>query len=161
MMPFQAMRLRNSGIAPPPGAGFNVTQYLIDGDTNNFTQRLGWSFTVGASNISVTKLRIIGVSATDELVRIHRNSDGVLMASALITSAANAWVEGAVSAATLLDGVSYTVSSEAAGNSRTLRRNNTVTISSAVTKLGDVFGTGDDIPTSSTGNTYQFVDFGS
>lgn len=159
MMPFQAMRLRAPVAAPT--AGFNVTAYALNGDTGSFDQRLGWSFTVGASNILVTKLRVIAVAGNNELVRIHRNSDGVLMASATIASASNVWVEGAVSSVTLLAGVSYTVSSRFGGVARSLRRNNTVTIASAVTKVGDVFGTDDNRPTSSTGNTYQFCDFGS
>lgn len=152
---------------PPPSVDWAVPTYSTsDGNTETLTERLGWSFTVTGGDLSVTNLRVItGLTLSTssiEDVRIHRNSDDALMAQASISvSALNTYFDDSITPVILVDGVTYTVSSRALGESRNLRRTNTRTFSSRVTVVtAGLFGSDDNRPTGVSGNTYQFVDFG-
>lgn len=134
-----------------------------DGDVAaGLTQRLGWSFSVSGGSLSCNALRVI-IAVTgggNENVRIHRNSDDVLIAEATIVPVNNTWVSASVTPFTLVNGVSYTVSSRAATFSRSVRRNNTRTLMAGLSSIQNVSGTTDARPASPTANTYQFCDFG-
>lgn len=129
--------------------------------------RLGWRFTVGASDVVANKLRVFVNHTTDELVLLHRHSDGRILAAAEITGVAGAWAEAAITPVLLEAGDDYVVSARrTTGATRNVYRNpSSLTIDSRVTKVagnaGNVVGTGQfDMPTGTSSNVYTFVDFG-
>lgn len=130
----------------------------------NLVERLGWRFTVGGTDLTVNALRIYrAANAFNERLMIHRVSDGVVIADGTVLSGGDldAWVSVAVTEATLAAATEYTISSRAGSSARDVYRNPTaVTIADVITKTANVFGSNDDLPTSTSANVYTFVDFG-
>lgn len=162
MMPFQAMRLKSSGAAGFPFFGMPT----MGGGTNvSASARLGWVFTISGPDLICNTLRVqvqTGTSGT-ELVMLHRNSDGALIAQAnIVTNMGGAWFTGTVSNFTLQSGVTYTVSSRRGGTARLCRQTSTSTYYPALTGLttGCVTGVTDTIPTTVSAQTYRTADFG-
>jgi hypothetical protein len=87
-------------------------------------ERLGYRFTVQSNNITCRSLGIyMPGSSIVERVRIHRVDTGASVATADITSAANAWADVSITPVTLLAGVQYVISSRrTTGESRSLYR---------------------------------------
>lgn len=125
--------------------------------------RLGWRFTVGASDLTVNALRVYrtGTGWNESLI-IHRVSDGVAVASGIVPSggSADVWTTVAVDEVVLAAGVSYTISAGLPGARSVYRNPSGLTIFAGVTKTANVFGTGDTLPASTSSNVYTFVDFG-
>lgn len=128
---------------------------------SSFDQRLGWQFTVGASDLTVNALRVKS-SANDERVMIHRVSDGAIMATADIGGNNLSFVAAGISPVTLSAGAAYTISSRrASGGTRNIWRNpSSITYYAGFTRTGGVFGTDHNLPTTTTTGVYSFVDFG-
>ena len=74
------------------------------------TADLGWKFTVGASNITVEKLRIYSTYDGSITLRLWRVSDSAKLAEVTVTGVDGSWVEGSISPQTLTAGASYVVS---------------------------------------------------
>ena len=141
---------------------------LVDGATVNLTNRVGFQFTVtGGDNSTVNQLAFyhpIGNNETEN-VRIHRTSDGVLMAEAdfICASAAtyDQWLTETISDVVLVNGVRYVISHRAGGAPRALYRNPYyMTIYSRITSLSHVFGSDDNQPTTASAQTYFAARFG-
>lgn len=136
-----------------PGASYNAG-----------TNRVGWRFTVGASDLTVSALRHFGNGADAATfdVRIHRDSDNVLMANADVARANNAWGQTSITPVVLAAGVTYTVSARSVAGTATVYRNPTsptYSIDITVTNTG-VFGSGDTRPnTNSSANYAPAADF--
>jgi hypothetical protein len=152
-----------SGVEP-----FRGIQSQLGFATNTFSQRLGWRFTVGGSDITVNRLRVLSPGTGAERVRIHRHSDGALIATADVAPVAGVWTEVAISSVTLNASTDYVVSSRRTdGSSRSVYQNPSTdaTFTSGITKVsgnaGNLFGTTDNIPTSTSSNRWTFMDFGS
>jgi len=88
--------------------GATSSQYNGDNDTEQ-----GWKFTVGASNIIVSKLRVFWAKAQSITLRLWRVSDSALLSSVTVTAADSSWVVGSISPITLTAGASYVVSAGA------------------------------------------------
>lgn len=149
--------------APEPGAHTGVATWTAPGaGVNAGTNRFGWVFTVGATPITVSKLRHFkyDASAATWRVIIHRNSDNAVMAQADISFGAgenDAWKEAVVSPVALAAGVTYTVSARVVSGTGFLYRNPVgVVYASAITVVDDgVFGSNNDNrPTSNSAQVY-------
>jgi len=131
-------------------------------NTTGSNNRFGYQFTVGASNITCQALGVyMPNSSLAERVIIHRVDTGASVASADITSAANAWVDVSITPVVLSAGVEYVISSRrTTGVSRTVYRNSTgLTFNSAIGSISYKFGTDDSLPTSTPSNTHAFARF--
>jgi hypothetical protein len=129
------------------------------------SHRLGFRFTVGESDLTVNTLRVYrpGSGSTTENVRIHRQSDGSLIAEADVPSEGTAgYVTSSITQVTLSSGADYVVSSRRVGGaSRPVARDPTaLSFYSGITLVGYVYGTSDAMPTSSTASKYASFDFG-
>lgn len=81
--------------------------------------KYGWEFTVGASNIEVSALRVyIGGSNDSELLQLYSGDLSTILASVTVSALVNEWVEGEVSPVMLLAGQNYIVT-HYRGTSRT------------------------------------------
>lgn len=135
--------------------------------TASLNNRVGWRFTVGASDVVVNRLRIY-VNHTDvELALLHRHSDGRILAGVEITGVQGEWVEGAVTPVRLEAGQDYVVSTRRINSaSRSVYRNpSSITVDSRVTKVsgnaGNLLGSSlTDMPATTSSNVYTCVDFG-
>jgi len=80
---------------------------------NSLNRNFGWGFTVGASDIALTGLRVRIPSAITAAARLYRKSDAVMLAEKFIAVGAGAvstWVEGELDApVTLVAGTEYVV----------------------------------------------------
>src|SRR5690606_3619600 len=102
--------------APPSTEKTGVASWTTPGSGLFELARSGWVFQVGASAITVRKLRHFkfGSSAATWRVMIHRNADSAVMAQADIVFGSNEndiWKEGSVMPVQLAAGETYTVSS--------------------------------------------------
>lgn len=124
-------------------------------------ERLGFQFTVGAENIPVNQLgHFASGNGVVENIRIHRVSDGALIAEADSTGVDVTWVDNVITPVVLVAGQQYTISYRASGATRNVWRNQTgVTVDPRITVTQHVFGSTDDIPTSVSGNTYFAMRF--
>jgi hypothetical protein len=132
------------------------------GSTASLSQRLGYQFTVGSTAITCQSLGLyLPSSSLAERVMIHRVDTAAVVASADITSAANAWVDVSITPVVLSAGVQYVISSRSTtGASRTVYRNATgLTFNSAINLISYKSGTGDTLPTTTLTNTYAFARF--
>jgi len=136
-----------SGYDPPPSSSY----------------RLGFRFTVGESDLTVNTLRVYRPGSGDltENVRIHRQSDGSLIAEADVPSEETAgYVTSSITQVTLSSGADYVVSSRG-GSFRPFAVNPTaLSFYSGITLVGYVYGTGDALPPSSTTTPVVSFDFG-
>ena len=138
------------------GANYTKTgitaQPVIGGETSSF--QVGWEFTVGASDITVGKLRIyFDRDNPEETLRLWRVSDQALLASVDITPAANEWVEASLSSAVVLSAsASYVVAtrSKTAASRTYLRRTDVtgLTFASEITHVRSRLLDSDGFPTS-------------
>lgn len=155
-----------SGGGPGGETKYGIASWSSPGTGVLVAGRFGWVFTVGASDLSVDRLRHYGRGANAAVwrVMIHRNSDNAVIAQADITKAEDAWAEELITPATLTSGVTYTISGRAISGDAALYRNPTgIAYASEITLVDDgVFGGSDDNrPTSATGNAYvPPADFG-
>jgi len=132
------------------------------GEVVSLNNRLGYQFTVGASDIICQKFGIYlpGDSFVEE-VRIHRVSTGVTIRAATITSIANQWVDLEITPVVLSAGVQYVISSRnAIGIARSVYRNSTgLSFDSVIGSISYKLGTYDDLPTTTTSDAYAFARF--
>lgn len=151
---------------PPSAAGtpFDaVESFSLDGSLYVSTARLGFIFTPSIDLTCNTLKSNVNASTSNELIIVHRVSDGVQMASASATVISDSFVEVSVAEFVLLSGVSYVCSGRRdgiTGASRTTRRNNTIAFNSDITVSGYRFSEDDNLPTGVTGNTYAHTSFG-
>lgn len=134
-------------------------------DQNNFSQRIGFSFQVGASDILVNTLGIIRPPATienTENIRIHRVSDGALIAGATLLGAGNSWVDTKITPVTLVANETYVISHrETGGTLRATWRNPTgLTFDPGITLVEYLYGTDDNMPATVTTSAYIQPRFG-
>jgi hypothetical protein len=132
------------------------------GSTTTIINRVGFRFTVGANDITCGTFGVfMPGNSIVERVRIHRVDTGALMASADITSVANAWVDVGITPVLLSAGVQYVISSRrVGGSSRSIYRNHSgLTFDSAIGSIVYRTGLSDDQPTSTTANVYAFARF--
>lgn len=140
----------------------SVTQ--SDGATNLSSEwRVGWTFDVGASGISVTALRVFVRSTNTQRVRIHRVSDGVLMATADLTGVSGSWVEASITPVALAASTRYAITNRRVSSSAESheRDPSSITYASQITwKFAIAGATTDDMPTAGTSTrVYSNTDF--
>jgi len=124
--------------------------------------RVGYQFTVGASAITCQALGLYMPSGSIvERVIIHRVDTGSSVASVDITSSANAWADVSITPVVLSAGVQYAISTRGvSGTERTVYRNHTgLTFNAAIGSISYKFGSGDSLPTNTTGNAYAIARF--
>jgi hypothetical protein len=139
-----------------------VSHSWAGGGSVSFSNRLGFRFTVGASDITCQSLGVILPFASSvERVIIHRVDTGASIVSADITSSTDVWVDVSVTPVVLSAGVQYVISSRpTTGLSRSVYRNpTTISFNSAIGTISYWSGTTDSQPTSSTANVYAFARF--
>jgi len=128
----------------------------------NLSNRFGYQFTVGDSNITCEALGVYSrENSRVERVIIHRVDTGATIASADITGIADQWVDVSITPIVLSTGVQYVISSRmTTGAARTVYRNSTgLTFNSAIGSISYKFGSSDGLPTSTTTTTYAFARF--
>jgi hypothetical protein len=147
--------------APFSGQSTVSNTWSSAGTTATLNQRVGFKFTVGASDIAVHKIAVYGAAAAAERVIIHRVSDGVAVATQDINSAVDSWVEVGISSVVLGAGVEYVISMRRTnGSNRSVYRNpGSLAYASDIGSVSYVSGTSDALPTSSTSNAYAMVRF--
>jgi hypothetical protein len=127
--------------------------------TASFSQRLGFVFTVGSSNLTCIGLGLFQTTAASENVRIHRVSDGALIAEANIATTSN-WNDVSISPVTLVASTQYVISARAGGATRTVPRNHSgLVFTTAISGIAYRFGTDDNQPTGVPVNSYAFARF--
>lgn len=151
--------------APVLDGSFWSHQFVNAGETVSLSERLGYSFTVGAADLLCNTLGYYGGNLVmDENVRIHRVSDGVLIAEGAITPVPEAWVDLTVPEFSLEAGVQYAISHRftgIVGTVRPIRRNHSgLVFYEGITLVGYLFGSNDDLPTSGSANAYAAARFG-
>lgn len=153
---------QGGAVTPPePGACGGPLIYNAAGwaAASNLTQNLGQRFTVGASPITVCALRYYHLTGGTETVYLYRQSDGALLASAIVTSSGG-WGETSISPVTLAANTDYVVSSFAAGASRDVYRNpSSFNIDPGVTRVRSVFHTTASMPSTASAQTYVHAGF--
>ena len=153
-------------VAPPGDQDYGVTDqsaganHLADTDA-----RFGMRFDVGATPLPVNKLRYYARVAGTYRVRIHRDSDDALMATADIVVASgevDTWREEDVTEATLAASTRYTVSARntTPATVDVYRNPSSVTYNALITVDSYRTGTGDGKPAGSVGATYWAADMG-
>jgi hypothetical protein len=156
--------LTRYGLTVPAGGGGETFWAVTASGWNSagFTQRLGFRFTVGASDLVVNTLRLYnGSNELTENVRIHRVSDGALIAGSDISGASGVYSTASITEVTLSSGVDYVVSGRAGGTVRNINRNpSSLSFYSGITLVGYVYSTDDNLPSSSTSSDYVSFDFG-
>jgi hypothetical protein len=121
--------------------------------------RFGFVFTVGTSDLTCIGLGLFQTTAASENVRIHRVSDGALIAEANIATATN-WNDVSISPVTLVASTQYVISARAGGDSRTVPRNyNCLLFTDAIGSIAYRVGSDDNQPTTSNTNSYAFARF--
>jgi hypothetical protein len=140
---------------------FNSLTFATAGSNSGEAERLGYSFTVGATPLTVNTLAIYARNSTAvESVIIHRNSDGAVIASANVTSVLNVWATASIAPVTLAASTAYTISTRAGGSARNLYYFPTgLSFYAGITFSNYVFGTSEARPTSTTTNQYAFMRF--
>jgi len=153
-------------IAPAGGsipAFWGMTSWLTNGSASSGSARYGWTFTViGGADIVCSKLRANTSASGTERVIVHRNSDSAVMAQAdILTPGSDVWGVASVTPFTLVNGVSYTVSTcRAPAVNRSFRVGNTATFDSRLGSISGVNGIGDGRPTGADATFRRFCDFG-
>jgi hypothetical protein len=120
-------------------------------------ERIGYRFTVGAANINCQSLGVYLASISSlERVIIHRVDTGAVIASADITSTANAWVDVSITPVVLSAGVQYVISTRrVGGGNRGVYTNHTgLNFNAAIGSISYRFGSSDNQPTQETLTTY-------
>ena len=133
------------------------------GGTTNNRYRFGFEFLVGSTDIGVNTLSFYAYGAGTENVRIHRESDGALMAEANINGSAGEWIDSTIAEVTLVATAKYVISYRQLDDSnRTIYKNQTgVTYDPQITKTDDAFGNDNDMPTYPTyGDEFLSARFG-
>lgn len=168
---------RRAASAAPPVEVVGISS-TTGGSNFGFTgNSVGWQFTVGASDITVTHLRMQGVAGSSAAavdVTIWRVSDGAAMVRASVDNgsvAQYAWAETAattITGAVLAAGETYRISSWAPSSTPVSEavhnRNSTPTFNTGILTADNtgVFATAttaDAMPTTNTANVYAGVDF--
>lgn len=143
------------------GEAKNVVTWDSVASNTAWNVRLGWQFTVGGSDVTVTALTHYGRAATAATwrVMIHRNSDNAVVASADIAKIENEWARAEITPVTLSAGVAYTVSGRVISGAQNFYINPTnVVVAPIVTAGSHVAGNASDVrPTGATGSTYYPV----
>lgn len=127
------------------------------------SERLGYQFTVGGQSVDVNMFEYHAFSiGEDENIRIHRVSDGALMAEATITPAKlREWDRVSIPQITLAANTDYTISHRASGASRNVTRNSTnIVYDTRITFVGARYGTTDGLPTTESSQEYVAARFG-
>jgi len=141
-----------------------VSHSFTGGTTVNLTDRLGYRFDVGGTALTCNQLSLYvpsGTTGTTQNLRVHRVSDGALMAEANIQGITDTWVTANVPEFVLAASTNYTISHRNFGTGRTVRRNPTgQSFYSGITYNTGVFGTTDNLPTSTSANDYLESRFG-
>lgn len=126
----------------------------------SLSDRLGFRFTV-SEDMDANYLGCYVGSIFAENVYIHRVSDGAVIANAACQGTVQTWVYAGITPITLFSTEEYTCSARASGSSRPVFRNPTnLVFDSRITKTANVYGNGETIPTSTSGNVYVFSGFG-
>lgn len=151
---------RKAAPPPTPGACGGPLIYNDAGwQAVNLTQNVGQRFTVGTSPITVCALRYYHLTGETETVYLYRQSDGALLASAIVTSSGG-WGETSISPVTLAANTDYVVSSFAAGAARDVYRNpSSFNIDPGVTRVGSVVHTTASMPSTASAQMYVHVGF--
>lgn len=141
----------------------SVTQSADFFDTD---WRFGWDFTVGSSAITVTALRAYSREAHTYRVRIHRVSDGALMATADIAGVASSWEEESVTPVALSASTKYAITArrvDSTGMTEFAREPTSVAYASEVTYENSRWGyetDPDDMPSTTNDSVvYTNTDF--
>lgn len=125
----------------------------------SLTQNLGWRFTVGANNITITHLRLYASGSATETVTVYQQSDGTPVASASVT-ATGGWGETEITPVVLSAATDYVVSRYAGGSSRSVNRDpSSYVLDPGVTFVGSRFSASTAMPTTSTSTPYVSVAF--
>ena len=132
-------------------------------DASNNSCDYGWQFTVGANNVTATKLRIYAHTAFSTSLRIWRVSTGALLATVALTTVAHEWAEGTLSASlTLLAGQAYVISSYQPSGKRVHHMSSGYTLDPSIASAnggGTNYGSSGTMPKISTGTfIYGIVD---
>jgi hypothetical protein len=132
------------------------------GEVVSLNNRLGYQFTVGASDIICQKLGVYlpGDSFAEEVI-IHRVSNGAAIRYATITSIANQWVDVSITPLVLSAGVQYVISSRNAfGIARSVYRNPTgLSFDPAIGSISYKLSATEELPTTTTSDAYAFARF--
>jgi hypothetical protein len=155
-----ALALEISAVVPKVNPALPEFSHDFTGfSTSSFSQRLGFVFTVGSSDLTCIGLGLFETTAASENVRIHRVSDGALIAEANIATTSN-WNDVSISPVTLVASTQYVISARAGGADRIVPRNYSgLVFTTAISGIAYRFGTDDNQPTSSTANSYVFARF--
>lgn len=126
----------------------------------DFTEQLGWRFTVGASALNVCAIRLYAAVPQSAVVRIWRVSDEALVGEVEFTpDTLDAWNTVDITPVTLGAGADYVVTSRlASGISRPVYRNPTRTLDGALTFVEGRFVDGDGFPSATSANEYLAPD---
>lgn len=144
------------------GISYGITS-LGAGTPSSGKYEVGMFFTVGASDINVTGLRIYTPATQTVNAHLWRASDSALIGTASISGTANAWSEGNLaSPVTLVAGATYAVSVyvTANGNAWYYNKKSTDTFNSAITIGSSAFnGSANTYPIADSATSiYGFVD---
>jgi hypothetical protein len=153
---------------PPLAQSWGVTALTVEtADPLLGTDfRLGRRFTVGATSLNMNRLRVYAAVAGTFRVIVHRQSDGVTMATTDIVVAGgevDAWKEAAVASAVLVAGADYVVSARSLAGGVNIYRNPTLLTydAAAHTHVGYRYaGPVDTLPGSTLASAYFWADFG-
>lgn len=152
---------KGAAFAPPapPTAGGPAIHSASGWSSGILTQNLGWRFTVGANDITVTHLRLYASGSATETVTLYRQSDGATLASASVT-ASGGWGETEVTPVTLSSGEDYVVSRYSGGSSRSVDRDPVgYVLDPGVTLVGSRFSASSAMPSSTTTTSYLSAAF--
>lgn len=158
---FRAAALGNAFefLSPEPSASHDWTSPGLKFWNPN---RHGFRFTVGPSDITVTELQVNHAQAGRlEHVKLHRWSDGALLADAVITSQVDTWVGEAVTPITLQAGEDYVISTmlEVYGNRRNHYTGSDIAFASGFTVVEHLEQFTYDMPTTTTSRPYAAARF--
>lgn len=147
------------GDAPTPTAGGPAIHSASGWSSASLTQNLGWRFTVGANDITVTHLRLYSFGSATETVTLYRQSDGAVLATAEVT-AEGGWGETEITPLVLSSGQDYVVSRYAAGASRAVARGSSAyVLDPGVTLVGSRSSESSAMPSSTTTTSYLSAAF--
>lgn len=145
-----------SGGGPPPTPQYGITTFVAP-NSLAAAGHYGWAFTVGASNITVTALRVnMNAAVANETLSLW-NSAGTLLGQVTVsTPSADVWAEGSITPVVLTSGQNYSVTNWRAAGSRNTNRNqatsSTMGFNSALTFLNALSGSGSGRPTGNIGD---------
>lgn len=141
----------------------NPSHSFTDPGSRSFTAtRVGYRFTVGAQDLSVTDLEVYGDRSGDlEWVKIHRWSDGVEITAAQITAVADEWIQVSVTPVTLAANTDYVISTQPVTTTNRPRNYNAPDLAYApeITHVANLSQQTHTMPTVTTANNEQMARF--